>query len=165
VVEVRVAEPSEYQRVAELTVAAYGALEQDHLFDGYDDEIRDVAGRARSDVVLVAVDDGEIVGAVTYVDGPESPWAENLGDGEASLRLLAVDPAAQGRGAGSALLRACIDRARASGRHAVLLHTTPWMRTAMGMYEREGFARLPERDVDQYEDFPIEAYRLSLATL
>jgi hypothetical protein len=33
------------------------------------------------------------------------------------------------------------------------------------MYEREGFTRQPERDVDDYDDFPIEAYRLSLATL
>lgn len=163
--EVRPAKPDEYERVGELTLAAYSALERDHLFGGYDHEVRDVAARARSDVVLVAVDGDTVVGAVTYIDGPHSPWAEKVDEGEASIRLLAVDPAAKGLGAGTAMLRACIDRARASGRHAVFLHTTPWMRTAMRMYEREGFVRVPERDFDEFEDFPIEAYRLSLATL
>lgn len=164
-VEVRPAEPRDHERIGELTVAAYAALERDHLWGGYDAEIRDVAARAQRDLVLVAVDGDTVIGAITYVDDVDSPWAEKIVEGEASVRILAVDPDAQGHGAGSALLRACIARARDSGRGAVLLHTTPWMRTARRIYQREGFVRAPERDFDEYEDFPIEAYRLDLGPL
>jgi hypothetical protein len=60
---IRPVEPVEYARVADLTLAAYGALPVNHLWGGYADEIRDVAGRAASTDVLVAADDGRVVGA------------------------------------------------------------------------------------------------------
>ncbi len=43
---IRPAQPAEYGRVGELTIAAYAALPVDHLWGGYADEIRDVAARA-----------------------------------------------------------------------------------------------------------------------
>ena len=85
--------------------------------------------RASEAVVLAAVDDasGDLLGCVTYVPDASNPWAEHLREGEAGIRMLAVDPAGQGRGAGTALVAACLDRARADGRRAVFLHSLPVM--------------------------------------
>jgi ribosomal protein S18 acetylase RimI-like enzyme len=76
--------------------------------------------------------------------------------------MLAVDPEFQGGGAGSALVDACIEHARADGKHAIVLHTTPWMTTAHRLYERRGFRRLPERDFTPVPEVPLLAYRLDL---
>jgi predicted N-acetyltransferase YhbS len=145
-VEIREARPEEYEAVAELTVASYRGLPGAHLSGGYERRLRDVADRAAAGVVFVAVDIGSIVGAVSYIPGPHSPWAELLSEGEAGVRMLAVPPAAQGRGVGTALVRACIEQARREGRHRVCLPTTPWMTTAQRIYERLGFRRDPGRD-------------------
>jgi ribosomal protein S18 acetylase RimI-like enzyme len=75
------------------------------------------------------------------------PGSEQWRPGDAMFRLLAVDPAARGRGIGHALFQACLDRARAAGKRRMALHTTEWMATARAMYERAGFQREPEGDV------------------
>lgn len=145
---VRPAASSELERLGEIVVAAYdaiGALEGD---DDYVSELRDVARRARDAVVLAAVDGetGEPLGCVTYVPDASNPFAEDLREGEAGIRMLAVDTAAQGRGAGTALVAACLERARAEGRRAVFLHSLPVMDGAQRIYARLGFRRVPERD-------------------
>jgi ribosomal protein S18 acetylase RimI-like enzyme len=88
-------------------------------------------------VVFAALDaaSGTPLGCVTYVPAPDNAWAEHLREGEASIRMLAVDPAAQGRGVGSALVAACLDRARADGRRAVFLHSLPVMTGAQRIYD------------------------------
>ncbi len=144
--EIREARPEEYEAVAEVTVAAYRDLPGAHLSGGYEGRLRDVAARAAAAVVLVAVEGGSVVGAVTYVPGPQSPWAELLEEGEAGMRMLAVPPAWQRRGVGTALVRACVERARREGRHRLCLHTTPWMAPARRIYERLGFRRELGRD-------------------
>ncbi|HEX4492274.1 MAG TPA: GNAT family N-acetyltransferase [Acidimicrobiia bacterium] len=149
-VRVRAVDPSEYERVGELTVAAYAALRVDHLFGGYDEHIRAVGERCESTEVLVAELDGRVVGAVTYASDPESPWLEWNEPGEAQIRLLAVDTDAQGHGIGEALVRACIERAREQGL-TILLHTTNHMPTAQRLYPRMGFTRRPDRDVHEFE--------------
>jgi ribosomal protein S18 acetylase RimI-like enzyme len=158
--EIRLARPDEYERVGELTIAAYKTLERDHLEGGYDAEILDVASRAQTADVLVAVDpaSGAIVGACTFVTDPSSPWMEfNEGD-ETMLRLLAVDASARGRGIGEALVRACMERANALGR-PLFLHTTQYMDAAPRLYTRLGFRRLPERDWHGLPPYEFRAYR------
>src|SRR6476619_4304467 len=56
---------------------------------------------------------GEADGVVAEVSRP----------GEAEFRMLAVAPGAQRRGAGEALVRACVGRARALGAEALVLYT------------------------------------------
>ncbi len=147
---IRAAAPEEYERVGDLTVTAYAALPVDHLWDGYDEEIRAVADRVEAADVFVAIVDDEVVGAVTYVSDPASRWIEWNEPGEAQIRLLGVDPSAQGRGIGEALVVACIERARAQGL-TILLHTTNHMPAAQRLHTRMGFTRRPERDVHDYE--------------
>jgi ribosomal protein S18 acetylase RimI-like enzyme len=150
--------------MGEIVVRAYdavGALEGD---DDYVPELRDVARRVREAVVFAALDsaDGTPLGCVTYVPGPDNPWAEHLRGGEASIRMLAVDPAAQGRGVGSALVAACLDRARADGRRAVFLHSLPVMTGAQRLYDAFGFRRVPERDW-VFPEFLLMGFVLELA--
>ena len=117
-VEVREVRPEEYAALGDVSVAAYLTVGEDG-HDGYLDFVRDVATRARICPVFVAVDDaGTVLGGVTYVPGPGTPYSESEEEGEAGFRMLAVDPAAQGRGVGRALVEACIARARADGRRA-----------------------------------------------
>jgi predicted N-acetyltransferase YhbS len=145
-VEVRVADPSEYERVGALTVSAYRTLAVDHLWGGYEHDIADTAARAGTAEVFVAALDGAIVGAVTYVADSSSRWSEWTEPGEAQFRLLAVEPSVRNRGVGEALVRACVERARAASQ-PIVIHSTPWMKSAHRLYERLGFVRRPDRDV------------------
>ena len=157
--------PDEHRAVGELVVEAYEAIDPYGL-DGYAKELRDVAGRAATAEVLVAADDdGTLLGAVTYVPGPDSSSAEFTEADAAGIRMLAVAEKAQGRGIGRALVTACLDRARAAGRAQVLLHTTDWMTTAHGLYGRLGFERDPSMDWPAPERegaFWLRGFRLRL---
>ena len=153
-VSVRIARPAEYQAIGDLTVTAYRALAVDHLWGGYEAAIRDVATRAASSDVLVAVDTHDIVrGAVTLVTDPASRWLEWTEPGELQFRLLAVDVSARAHGIGAALVRGCLERARD---RPVLIHTTRWMEAAQRLYERLGFVRRPDRDVAYEQWFEPE---------
>jgi GNAT superfamily N-acetyltransferase len=166
--EIREARPDEFARVGELVVESYAVIDPIGLGD-YADELRDVAGRAGGAEVLVAVDDdGSLLGAVTYVPGPDSPSAEFDDADGAGIRMLAVGLKAQGRGVGRALVEACLDRARAAGKAQVVLHTTDWMTTAHRLYARLGFERdasidwKPGRD-EAEEVFWLRGFRLRFA--
>ncbi len=147
-IEVREARPEEFERLGDIVVAAYDALGVLEGDDEYVPELRDVPRRAREAVVLAAVDAAtdELLGCVTYVPDETNPWAEMLEPGEACVRMLAVAPAAQGRGAGSALAEACVELARAGRRRRLCLHSLPKMTGAQRIYARLGFVRDPARD-------------------
>lgn len=157
--EIRPARPEEYKSVGELTIAAYRTLPVDHLWGGYDEEIRSVDLRAKDATILVAVEGGSqhLLGAVTFVDNPGSPWHEWAAPDEVQVRLLAVAPEARGRGVAEALMRDCMGRATAAGMRLVL-HTTPHMDAAQRLYTRLGFRRAAERDVHEFEEMPFWAY-------
>ncbi|QLQ37649.1 GNAT family N-acetyltransferase [Micromonospora robiginosa] len=145
---VRRAEPADFPAVARLTVAAYEADGQLKAENGYAAVLADVAGRAGTGEVLVAVDEagGDVLGSVTFVLSG-TPYAELAGPGEAEFRMLAVDPAAQGRGAGAALARACVARAAELGCAAVVICVRAGMSaSARRLYGRLGFVRAPEKD-------------------
>ncbi|HEX8940111.1 MAG TPA: GNAT family N-acetyltransferase [Candidatus Limnocylindrales bacterium] len=162
-VRVRPAEPPDFAALGDLTVAAYRALADAPDEPDYFAELRDVATRAALAVVLVAIDArGALLGGATYVPGPENPYSELLGEGDAGIRMLAVDPASQGRGVGAALVRAVIERARAEGRRRIVLHTTPWMLAAHRLYARLGFVRAPELDWLPLPEVPLLGYVLPL---
>jgi predicted N-acetyltransferase YhbS len=145
--EIRTARPDDYDRIGQLTVDAYRDINPHAMGGDYDQELRDVSARVRDCVVLVAVDDGDVVGSVTYVPGPNTSMSEFDDADAAGIRMLAVAVDRQGAGAGSALTQACLDRARAEGRRKIVLHSTELMKVARAMYERRGFRRAEDRDV------------------
>jgi GNAT superfamily N-acetyltransferase len=162
--EVREVRDDELETAGELVVGAYGAMGEGPPIDGhpYEDELRDVARRAKGAVVLVAVEGGRLVGCVTYVPDEESPFAEDLLPGEAGIRMLAVDPAAQRRGVGRALVEACRERARAEGKARLFLHSGQWMRAAHHLYGSLGFTRVPDRDWEPEPGIPLRAFVLDV---
>ncbi|MBC2904867.1 GNAT family N-acetyltransferase [Streptomyces cupreus] len=164
---IREATPTDYDELGEITAQAYL---QDGLLtfgeaDWYLGELKDVAKRAAAADVLVAVEQDRLLGGVTFVPSP-GPMADLAGPGEAEIRMLAVAHEARGRGVGEALVRACIDRARAAGdRTGIVLSTQPLMQTAHRIYERLGFTRAPQRDwnpIPKHEEFTLLTYELTL---
>jgi ribosomal protein S18 acetylase RimI-like enzyme len=145
-VVVRPVRPEEYQAVGDITIAAYLTIAGFSPGERYQAEMRDVAARVESAEVLVAAGhDGRVLGAVTFVPGL-GPMAEFDGPDESGMRMLAVDPAAQGRGVGAALLRRVLDASRERGKGGVVCSSLPQMRAAHRVYERAGFHRAPGRD-------------------
>ncbi|GAA4707086.1 putative N-acetyltransferase YhbS [Promicromonospora umidemergens] len=143
-IEVRDAEPAEYETVGKIVAAAFFADGQLDAPDAgsYADVLRDVESRAAAAEIIVALVGGEVVGGVTFVPrgGPMADIAE---EGEAEIRMLGVAPDAQGRGAGTALMRECIARA---GARRVVLSTQTVATGSHRLYERLGFVRAPGRD-------------------
>lgn len=158
---VRLALPSDFEAVARVSVAAYeadGQLKGEH---GYADVLADVASRSGAGEILVAVDEGDaVLGAVLFVL-PGSAYAELSGPGEAEFRMLAVDPAGQGRGVGEALVRACVSRARELGCHAIVICVrSGFAVSAHRLYARLGFVRTPEYDWSPVDGVDLLALRL-----
>lgn len=162
-VVVRAATPRDFDAIARLTVAAYGADGQLEGEYGYAQVLADVPARARVGELLVATDEatGAILGAVTFVL-PGTPYAELSAPGEAEFRMLAVDPANQGRGAGEALARACVARAIQLGCRAVVICTRSFSAPAHRLYARLGFVRTPDRDWTPVPGVELLALRLEL---
>ncbi|MEU9476956.1 GNAT family N-acetyltransferase [Streptomyces sp. NPDC048191] len=164
---IRPAHPGQYETLGEITAQAYL---QDGLLDfgesdRYLGELRDVAKRAAAADVLVAMRNDTLLGGVTFVPSP-GPMADIARPREAEIRMLAVAGAARGQGAGEALVRACVDRARATeGCRAVVLSTQRTMHAAHRIYERLGFVRTPERDwnpLPELDHITLLTYELTL---
>lgn len=164
---IRQADPDEYDPLGEITAQAYL---QDGLLDfgesdEYLGELRDVAKRAAAAEVLVAVERGRLLGGVTFVPGG-GPMADIARLGEAEIRMLAVARDARGRGVGEALVRVCVERARATEACVrVVLSTQRTMYSAHRIYERLDFVRTPERDwnpIPHLDDITLLTYQLTL---
>ncbi len=98
-----------------------------------------------------------MLGTVSFVRAG-SLYADLARGDEAEFRMLAVDPAARGRGVATLLVRACLDRARSAGASRVVICSSSRMRTAHRLYDRLGFSRLPERDWSPSEGVHLLAY-------
>ncbi|HSF35434.1 MAG TPA: GNAT family N-acetyltransferase [Nocardioides sp.] len=142
--EVRRIRPEEHAAAGEVCVAAYDPL-LTGAEDDYRDRLRDVATRDAQAEVWVAALDDRVVGVVTYCP-PGSPWREIGRDDEGEFRMLAVHPAAQGSGAGTALARLCEERARVDGATGMALSSLATMAAAHRIYARLGYVRDPGRD-------------------
>jgi ribosomal protein S18 acetylase RimI-like enzyme len=164
-VTVRDAGPDELDAVAATMAAAYAEYippSPTGPWLEYQEEVRDVRRRLGESTLIVAAEQADILGAVTYY--PDGSKGEHTGwpAGWAAFRLLGVRPDARGRGVGRLLTAECIRRARASGCPAIGLHTTELMAVARAMYERIGFERVPAHDFQPIPGVHVMAYRLDL---
>ncbi len=149
--EVREAIVSEHAAAGQVTAEAYREFVRpgDDDWERYLLRIADVAARADRTTILVAVDDGRVVGSLTLeIDGrvrdDEDDEQRPLEPGEAHIRMLGVDPAARARGVARALMAESEARARAAGKTFMTLNTTHRMKAAQAMYERLGYERTPD---------------------
>jgi ribosomal protein S18 acetylase RimI-like enzyme len=148
-IEIREATAQEHAETGRVTADAYREFvaEGNIEFQRYLDHIADVSGRAERTVIVVAVEDGRILGSSTLeLDGRVEPDEGPLGPYEAHIRMLGVTPAARGRGIARMLMAECEARARATGRTLMTLNTTHLMQPAQKMYESLGYERGPDRD-------------------
>lgn len=115
---------------------------------------------------IVAERRGAIVGSVLLFPPDANAYGRSAtGGGGPEVRLLAVLPAARGQGVGTALMQECVRRARDAGARALGLHTMDFMETAVRMYERIGFVRVPHLDFRPAQGVVVKGYRLDLTTL
>lgn len=156
--QIREARPDEYEHVGEITYNAYLPLFGTGSLGWYGRQLRDVAARAEVAEVIVAELSDEVVGALAYYDDYSSEVEDSDVElvNSAGFRVLAVSPQAQGAGVGAALTTWCIERARADGRAAVVLHTTDYMQAAQRLYRRVGFGRFPAIDHHIEGKFPVD---------
>lgn len=135
--------------------AQYESVLAPELYAAYLDNLVDLHADAGDALTLVAVAGDDVVGSVClYRDAASAGfgWPAN----RAAIRALAVDPDARGRGVGRRLLDACIDRATSWGAAAIGLHTAALMEAAVHLYERRGFRRVPDLDVEAAEILELD---------
>jgi len=166
---VRDAKPSEFAHIGQLMIAVYSALagfpspsEQPKYYEMLAN-IGKITERPGTRL-LAAVEDDAVLGAVVYFADMAQYGSGGTATQErraSGFRLLAVDPAAQGRGVGAALIERCIAQAREDGNGQVIIHSTAAMRTAWSMYERRGFVRSSDLDFMQ-EALQVYGFRLAL---
>jgi ribosomal protein S18 acetylase RimI-like enzyme len=94
---------------------------------------------------LVAIDEGNLVGAAWYRLFPRAEAGFGFVDEETPELTIAVVPSRRGRGFGDELLTGLLERARRAGYERLSLSvekTSP----AVSLYERYGFRRVAEND-------------------
>jgi GNAT superfamily N-acetyltransferase len=159
--EIRPVHPEELEEVGRLTAEAYigdGFLD---AADDYTEELTDAAGRARRAEVWVAVEDGQLLGTVTFCP-VGSAYREVGRDDEGEFRMLAVSPSARGRGVGRALVEHCLGRARELGYAGLRMSSMDRMTSAHRVYERLGFVRAPQDDWSPVPGVNLLAYSAPL---
>jgi ribosomal protein S18 acetylase RimI-like enzyme len=133
-VSLRPATAADVPRLTELVEAAYG-----HYVERIGEPPRpmtdDYAEVVRNHEVVVAEDDGEIVGLVVLGVDDEGFFVDNV----------AVDPARQGTGAGRALLEHAEAAARSAGFDSIYLYTHERMVENLTLYSRIGYVEYDRR--------------------
>ncbi len=162
----RIAESHEHCVVARVILksyAEYGPLLPPDAWERYSQNILDVRSRMTESELLIAVEDGEIVGSATFyparIRRTQSEWPLEW----TGARLIAVLPERRGRGIGKALVEECIRRSHDQNAVAFALHTTPYMELARCMYERMGFVRVPQYDFHPRPELTVMAFKYDLS--
>ena len=98
------------------------------------------------DSAVIAIDGGFPAGAAWYRLFPRDRPGYGFVDERTPELAIAVVPNARGKGVGSALLGALLDRARVEGYGAISLSVDRNNAGAIELYERHGFERVGEDD-------------------
>jgi len=150
-IEIRPVRPEEMEEAGRVTADAYREfVTPGRDWESYLERLADVADRSTRTEVLVAVEDGRVLGTVTLEltgrteAGRQDRESVPLEQGQAHVRMLGVSKEARGRGIGRMLMEASLAEARRAGKTHLTLNTTERMRAARSMYESMGFTRLDD---------------------
>jgi predicted N-acetyltransferase YhbS len=163
----RDATPADDAAIGELLVRAFvdsyaQKLPQVRVTEERKTELRNVARKRAVARVWVADRGGEVVGTVALWP-PGAAGSEAFFPGAADLRHLGLDASVRGQNVSGLLLDAAEAFARQLACPAVCLHVR---REALGvrrLYERRGYQRHPEGDLDLLPDVFLEAFALKLS--
>jgi len=168
VTAIRDARPSDRDAILAVTLAAYeqyAAALTPPRWTLYRQNIQATLADVRPAAQIVAEEGDALVGTVLLYPGG-AVMANRRGKPATlewpEIRLLAVAPAARGKGVARRLMDECIQRARSMGAPALTLHTADIMAAAMRLYERMGFARAPELDIRPWPGVLAKGYKLPL---
>jgi GNAT superfamily N-acetyltransferase len=137
-IEIRRSGPNDAQTIAEVLHASFmefKALYTDLGFAATTPCAETVVMRMSEGPVWVAQLEGSITGTVAAVVKDESVY----------VRGMAVLPAARGSGIGAKLLQQVEDWAGTEFHARIFLSTTPFLTSAIRLYERFGFRRTDDR--------------------
>jgi ribosomal protein S18 acetylase RimI-like enzyme len=98
------------------------------------------------DTAVIAINEGFPIGAAWFRRFTAEQPGYGFVDESTPELAIAVVPNARGLGAGSALLAALLERARADGNPAISLSVDRFNEGAIRLYERHGFERVAETD-------------------
>ena len=167
---IRDVRPDEFDALGRLLVEVYGGLpgfptpaEQPAYYEMLAN-IGRFTEKPAARVLVAVLPTGELVGGIVYFGDMAAYGSGGIAtaiQNASGIRLLGVDPAFRGLGAGKQLTEACVRLARDKGHSQVILHTTKAMQTAWGLYERLGFVRSDDLDFLQ-QGFPVYGFRLLL---
>lgn len=140
---IRLASADDAESVSETLRAAFDALRPQYTERAYaatTPPAEIVRERINEGPVWIASIDGEMIGTVSAVAQGAALY----------VRSMAVLPRARGHRVGEALLRNVEAFAREHRIERMLLSTTPFLFSAIRLYERYGFQRTPEKVPDLF---------------
>lgn len=167
-IEIRKANPNEFEKIGKLMVDVYSNLEGFPKKDEqpkYYQMLKNIGifVKKPSTELLVAVNsESEILGAVVYFSDMlyyGSGGSATLEKNASGFRLLAVDTKTRGKGIGKLLTKECIKKTKIDKNKQLIIHTTKSMFIAWEMYEKLGFKRSEDLDFIQ-EDLQVFGFRL-----
>jgi GNAT superfamily N-acetyltransferase len=136
-IEIRRAFPEDASRIAAVLLDSFmefKSLYSDGGFAATTPGAEKVRARIEEGPVWLALRRGAVSGTIAAVVKTDS----------ACIRGMAVLPSARGSGVGFALLQRAEDWARRQRCLRLLLSTTPFLSSAIGLYERFGFRRVEQ---------------------
>ncbi|HEY3086434.1 MAG TPA: GNAT family N-acetyltransferase [Jatrophihabitantaceae bacterium] len=147
---VRSAGPADHPAIRHVVAAAYRQYRRElaaETYSRYVADLLDLDRHAYHGHLFVAEVRGRVIGSGAFY--PDSS-VHGLGwpIGWAGGRALAVHPAARGAGVARALLTTCEHIARKDGAPVFAFHAGSFMTGAIALYEKFGYRRAPEFDVD-----------------
>jgi len=152
---VRDAVPADHPAIRAVVTAAYreyAGLIPPAIFADYQADLLDLEKHATLGRLLVVDVEERVWGfGAFYPDASVQSFGWPAG--WASGRALAVHPAARGFGVARALIAAGERLAQDGGAPVFAFHTASFMTSAIALYERLGYRRAPEFDVDMAAHF------------
>ena len=158
---IRAARPDDHPAIRHILRAAYGQYREDiptELWCPYLTDLLDLDQHARHGHLVVAEVDGEVAGYAAFYPDVTVQWV-GWPAGWAGGRGLAVHPAYRGHRVAGALLTELEHRARAVGASTFAFHTSGFMATAVALYERVGYSRAPQFDLDVSTLYGVDTAR------
>lgn len=160
-VVVREALESDDEAIGELLVRAFleayaVKMPEVVIGEGRKRDLRAVAAKRAVAKVWVAEAAGRVVGTVALWP-PGAQGSEAWVKGAADLRHLAVDRSMQGHGVSGLLLDAAEAEAKRLQAVSICLHVRRGAVGVRKLYEKRGFQRRPEGDLDKLPEVFLEA--------
>ncbi len=140
---IRIAVPDEAFAIASLLARSFAEYESSYTPEAFAATISTpgrILDRINEGPVWVALLTDTVVGTLSSVARGEALY----------LRGMAVDPTARGAGIGRQLLERAEEYAIRNGFERLFLSTTPFLESAIQLYERYGFSRSDKKPDDLF---------------